>query len=385
LQIEEENNKRLEERIVDGSLIKEIIPVLLNPQNEDLWKDRPHLNWKGLVAAFEVPLKVSLEPVHLTVSHQMLEIWDIMEEELFQKVVNNRAFLDSIIIRTLDENLKLDHGIESGFPKPESKHEMYIITTKDHYYGAGAVLNTHAIESLADRVGTDLYLLPASVHEFMAVSCEGYTAVQMKNLLYEFNLIGNKEEQLSNHLFFYDRKDRSIGLAVDKIKEQKMQALTGEGKLEQIKEGRIEAVTPDDFLTGERIETPRGSFSLAAMTREQMAAAGYGFHHSSDDGRYHIVGNGTRAFAIINEEARTLERTQVITDTIMAQILEIRDSGLTNMLDAFAVQRIAFQNDQFELVDLITEDKGAYVQFIFTGDRGERKPAVEKKQDGKSR
>ena len=384
MQIEKENNKRLEERIVDGSLIKEIIPVLLNPQNEDLWKDRPHLNWKGLVVAFEVPLKVSLEPVHLTVSHQMLEIWDIMEEELFQKVVNNRAFLDSTIIRTLDENLKLDHGIESGFPKPESKHEMYIITTKDHYYGAGAVLNTDAMESLADRVGTDLYLLPASVHEFMAASCEGYTAVEMKNLLYEFNLIGDKEEQLSNHLFFYDRKDRSIGLAVDKIKEQKTQALTGDGKQEQIKED-IESVTPDDFLTGERIETPRGSFSLTTMTREQMAAAGYGFHHSSDDGRYHIVGNGTRAFAIINEEARTLERTQVITDTIMAQILEIRDSGLTNMLDAFAVQRIAFQNDQFELVDLITEDKGAYVQFIFNGDRGERKPAVEKKQDGKVR
>jgi len=383
--MKEETNKRLEERIIDGSLIQEIIPVLLDPQNEELWKDRPHLQWNGLVVVFEVPLKISLEPVHLTVSHQMLEIWDIMEEELFQKVVNNRAFLDSIIIRTLDENLKLDHGIESGFPKPESKHEMYIITTKGHHYGAGAVLNTDAIESLADRVGTDLYLLPASVHEFMAASCEGHTAVEMKNLLYEFNLLGNKEEQLSNHLFFYDWKNRSIGLAVDKIKEQKTRTLTGDGKQEQIREGRIESVMPDDFLTGERIETPRGNFSLTTMTREQMVAAGYGFHHSSDDGRYHIVGNGTQAFAIVNEEARILERTQVITDTIMAQIIEIRNSGLTNMLDASAVQRIAFQNDQFELVDLITEDKGAYVQFIFTGDRGERKPAAEKKQDGKAR
>jgi len=382
--MKEENNKRLEERIMDGSLIQEIIPVLLAPRNEELWKDRPHLQWNGMIVAFEVPLKVSLEPVRLTVSHQMLEIWDIMEEELFQKAVNNRAFLDAIIIRTLDENLKLEHGIESGFPKPESKHEMYIITTKEHYYGAGAVLNTDAIKSLADRIDTDLYLLPASVHEFMAASCEGYTAVEMKNLLYEFNLIGNKEEQLSNHLFFYDRKDRSIGLAVDKIKERKAQAFTGGGKQEQIKES-IASVTPDDFLTGEKIETPRGSFSLTAMTREQMAAAGYGLHHSSDDGRYHIVGNGTRAFAIINEETHTLERTQVITDTIMAQILEIRDSGLTNMLDAFAVQRIAIQNDQFELVDLITEDKGAYVQFIFTGDRGEGKPAVKKKEDGKAR
>lgn len=60
------------------------------------------------------------------------------------------------------------------------------------------------------------------------------------------------------------------------------------------------ATEPDNFLTGEQIKTPRGSFSLTDMTTEQMNAAGYGFHHSSDDGKYHIMGNGTRAFAIAN-------------------------------------------------------------------------------------
>ena len=48
----------------------------------------------------------------------------------------------------------------------------------------------------------------------------------------------------------------------------------------------------------ERIQTPRGSFYLCGMTREQMEADGYGFHHASDDGKYLIMGNGTRAFAI---------------------------------------------------------------------------------------
>lgn len=57
---------------------------------------------------------------------------------------------------------------------------------------------------------------------------------------------------------------------------------------------------PEDYLTGDRIKTPRGSFSLADMTAEQMNAAGYGYHHSSDDGKYHIMANGTRAFAIVN-------------------------------------------------------------------------------------
>ena len=54
--------------------------------------------------------------------------------------------------------------------------------------------------------------------------------------------------------------------------------------------------------TPDQISTPRGSFCVTAMSREQMEAAGYGFHHQSDDGKYLIMGNGTRAFAVAAEQ-----------------------------------------------------------------------------------
>lgn len=68
-------------------------------------------------------------------------------------------------------------------------------------------------------------------------------------------------------------------------------------------------LVPDNFLTGDKIDTPRGSFSLISMTKEQMESAGYGYHHSSDNGAYLVMGNGTRAFAIVNEDTplRTAE------------------------------------------------------------------------------
>ena len=62
--------------------------------------------------------------------------------------------------------------------------------------------------------------------------------------------------------------------------------------------------SPDDRETGEMVRTPRGTFHVTDMSREQMEAAGYGFHHQSDDGKYLIMGNGSRSFAIRNEEAR---------------------------------------------------------------------------------
>ena len=38
------------------------------------------------------------------------------------------------------------------------------------------------------------------------------------------------------------------------------------------------------------------------MSREQMEAASYGYHHSPHDRKYLIMGNGTQAFAIAAEQ-----------------------------------------------------------------------------------
>ena len=60
--------------------------------------------------------------------------------------------------------------------------------------------------------------------------------------------------------------------------------------------------TPDQMATQERISTPRGSFCVVNMTREQMEVTGYGVHHQSNDGKHLIMGNGTRAFAVLAQQ-----------------------------------------------------------------------------------
>ena len=55
-------------------------------------------------------------------------------------------------------------------------------------------------------------------------------------------------------------------------------------------------------------------------------------------------------------------------ERVKEQILAIRDTGLTNMFDLNAVQRIAYEMDFYELVNFIEENKVAYVRFILTGE-----------------
>ena len=75
-------------------------------------------------------------------------------------------------------------------------------------------------------------------------------------------------------------------------------------------------LTPDTRMTGEQIRTPRGSFSVTDMTAEQMKEAGYGLHHTSEDGKYLIMGNGTQAFAVAAEPPEKTNPLKHVEDTI---------------------------------------------------------------------
>lgn len=72
----------------------------------------------------------------------------------------------------------------------------------------------------------------------------------------------------------------------------------GYTEIPQFLQEQQKALSPDKQMTGEMIKTPRGSFHVTSMSREQMEAAGYGMHHSSEDGKYIIMGNGTQAYAV---------------------------------------------------------------------------------------
>ena len=57
-----------------------------------------------------------------------------------------------------------------------------------------------------------------------------------------------------------------------------------------------------------------------------------------------------------------------MSDIIRQQILAVRETGLTNMFDLPAVQRIANDMLFFELVVFLEENRSEYVHFILTGE-----------------
>lgn len=140
--------------------------------------------------------------------------------------------------------------------------------------------------------------------------------------------------------------------------------------------GEPTPLVPDNFLTGEKIQTPRGSFSLAEMTAEQMKAAGYGYHHSSDDGVYHIMGNGTRAFAIRNED-NPLRTAELSTEQNYNQI----DGVINNQPTVAELEQTVKAGGTISLLDLanaVKEEKQSVMEQLKT------KPPQEKEKSKKA-
>ena len=142
-----------------------------------------------------------------------------------------------------------------------------------------------------------------------------------------------------------------------------------DGQLEQQTQTEI---SPDSLMTGETVKTPRGNFYITDMRKEQMEAAGYGFHHASDDGKYLIMGNGTLAFAIAAEQSREaaekVNPLKHVEDTIEQNDNNF-DGIINNTPTVDELEAKVKAGEQISLVDLaeaIKADK----------ERGKEKPSI---------
>ena len=107
-------------------------------------------------------------------------------------------------------------------------------------------------------------------------------------------------------------------------------------------------LTPDECMTGEQIQTPRGRFYMTDRSREQMEAAGYGFHHQSEDGRYLIMANGTRAFAIPAQPESHIKTAEMSTE----QNYNMIDGMMNNAPSMEELEARAKAGEQISLLDV---------------------------------
>ena len=133
-----------------------------------------------------------------------------------------------------------------------------------------------------------------------------HTANEWQTTEHNRHIRSNRVYQMNYHIYENTRYDREKQQSVPYSYSYK------DGQLEK----QQPEATPDSLLTGETVRTPRGNFHITDMSREQIEAAGFGFHHASEDGKYLIMGNGTQAYAIAAEQPQRDNPLKHVEDTI---------------------------------------------------------------------
>ena len=90
---------------------------------------------------------------------------------------------------------------------------IYVLTNSTGRYGAAAMLYTGKIRELADSTGSDLVILPSSLHEFLLVP-----DLEEKRQTYRETVGGvnrtvlEPEEVLSDNIYLYSREKDAVEL-----------------------------------------------------------------------------------------------------------------------------------------------------------------------------
>ncbi len=198
-----------------------VYKVINYDKNEKLLKDVPHKRILDLAVVYYCLIEQN-KGINATalIHNGHLKAWKITEETLHNDAIINTPNLLKSYIRPMSKILndmakEMNMNEELGeISLLDMEGDMYVLTNRSKINGAACMLYEAVLEKFADKVKSDLYILPSSVHEVIILpKHDGYDKELLASMVREVNADGvSKEEVLSDNVYEYNRKDKIITL-----------------------------------------------------------------------------------------------------------------------------------------------------------------------------
>lgn len=185
--------------ILDFSKISgQIIYKLVNAEkNEELLKEIPYLPMMDLAVIFYWLVSVGdAERGTVLIRNSHMEHWKLPISALYQCAMENTYRLCPPVFASLSEYVA---EVSVGDP-------LYLLSNDTGVNGAAVLLYPNMTKEIYEKLGCRYYLLPSSVHEFLAVPEQGIICPEdLKKVVREVNATQVKEEEfLSDHIYYFD-------------------------------------------------------------------------------------------------------------------------------------------------------------------------------------
>lgn len=203
-------------RFMEWSRVKDMIcPKLINySENRELLETVPYRKFCDLAVVYYAVVDISETGVASILIHNAhLDLWDKAEESLYELALNNYRRIFSITSQNLDDIISelMDCRDEISFDK-DTLIPMIVVTNKMKMNGAAAILFTDELQEIAERLDSDLYILPSSVHEIIIITADNAMTVEelKETVCYVNQNELRQEEILSDNVYRFCRSDGNV-------------------------------------------------------------------------------------------------------------------------------------------------------------------------------
>lgn len=198
-----------------------ILPRLIGAEwNQTLLEKRPHIIIEDLAVTFYIDLgKHNDGSMSVPIHNDLMNTWAVTADYLYELAVSNLtaanvgtfASMNEVMAEMMMPKMIEECGgdreaaeqmLEMMMP-PEDK--MFVLSNKSKVNGASILLDKQMMQSVIDRVGSDFYILPSSIHECLVVpASQDMEPDDLVAMVREVNSTTvSNEDRLSNSIYTY--------------------------------------------------------------------------------------------------------------------------------------------------------------------------------------
>lgn len=210
----------------DSSTSKEhIVFQLINAEeNKALLEKVPHRNFHDLAIIYRWIMEIHDDEIaSAIVTDHIAKNLGFDEGQLYELAVYNTKQLFPPMIKHIGTALSelflkdirlsdMPDDLDGTF----TKTPMYVISNDIGINGAVTMLYEEQLYRLAKQLDDNLYILPSSIHEVIAIPKASGDLEILAEIVTEINMTQlHPSERLSNQVYFYDKASRTLTLATN--------------------------------------------------------------------------------------------------------------------------------------------------------------------------
>ena len=204
---------------------KIVFQLINTEQNKTFLEQVPHREFQDLSIVYKVIISADKDAVQSSkITNEFAKRLGMSEEQLFKCAAENTRRLFPPVVRSMNDIMK-EMFARDGMPQEIAdmmiaeippEQTMWVISNEKGINGAASMLYENELHELAESLESDLYILPSSVHEVIAVSSDMGSPEMLAQMVVEVNMQEvSLDERLSNQVYHYDKDLRKLTLATD--------------------------------------------------------------------------------------------------------------------------------------------------------------------------